>query len=263
MGERDPMTGNIAVGVIIVDGKAGTEASFSFPEMMSIVIEVGEAFAILYSLVDKVQPPRPKVLFEAHYLVPKLDLDPSGLQQPTGKATRTEAAKLEPVWLNPALVQLGFPSGAAGIKKLQQSLKDREYSLFKKPEFVVTAFFTKYPCYWCGYAKPASNMIVIQYDWLVSETEFKATGVDPNWGVSNIDRVFAHELGHVFGAPDEYFNKDNPCKKTSKHGKFQHPNLNCETKEGSPASVDCIMKGNTPVMCSSTPIHFGWFDVFD
>jgi hypothetical protein len=73
------------------------------------------------------------------------------------------------------------------------------------------------------------------------------------WGPDNIDRVFAHETGHVFGAPDEY--KDSKCECGGNHGRFGDPNDNCETC--GPGEI-CLMKKNDFTMCRHTYRHLGW-----
>lgn len=75
------------------------------------------------------------------------------------------------------------------------------------------------------------------------------------WGPDNIDRVFAHETGHVFNAPDEYAKSGCDCG--GEWGYFGTPNLNCANCADG-GSVACIMRSNSWAMCKFTPGHYGW-----
>ena len=76
------------------------------------------------------------------------------------------------------------------------------------------------------------------------------------WGPDNIDRVFTHETGHIFGCPDEY--AASGCSTTTKAGYLREVNGNCQN--GATAFTPCLMAGNTWEMCTYTPTHFGWRD---
>lgn len=65
--------------------------------------------------------------------------------------------------------------------------------------FVV--LFTKYPAPHGAYASGSWKRMVIRKDDLSSD----------------MDRVIAHETGHIFGAPDEY--GSSGCSCTSEHGR--------------------------------------------
>jgi hypothetical protein len=74
------------------------------------------------------------------------------------------------------------------------------------------------------------------------------------WGPDNIDRVFVHETGHIFNAPDEY--ADSHCDCGGSWGYFHLPNLNCENCAPG-GSVSCIMSHNDWQMCACTPRRIG------
>ena len=76
------------------------------------------------------------------------------------------------------------------------------------------------------------------------------------WGPDNIDRVFTHETGHIFGCPDEY--AASGCSTSTKAGFLREVNGNCQN--GATAFTDCLMAGNTWAMCQYTPVHLGWRD---
>jgi hypothetical protein len=103
------------------------------------------------------------------------------------------------------------------------------------------AFFTKYPVNHFAYAlKPR---LVMHYG-------------NDGWGPDNIDRVFAHETGHVFGCPDEYASSGCNCLLPAGH--LREVNGNCESC--AQPFVPCLMAANTWAMCQYTPVHLGWRD---
>src|SRR5262245_59060796 len=76
------------------------------------------------------------------------------------------------------------------------------------------------------------------------------------WGPDNIDRVFTHETGHIFGSPDEYAASNCSCD--TKAGYLREVNGNCERCATS--FTPCLMAANTWAMCGYTPAHLGWRD---
>ena len=103
-------------------------------------------------------------------------------------------------------------------------------------------FFTKYPLTWFAYASIGGPRLVMDYN-------------NDGWGPDNIDRVFAHETGHIFGAPDEYASSGCDCG--GGWGRFSIANCNCENCAGG-GGLPCLMKGNTFSLCEYTPSHLGW-----
>jgi len=121
------------------------------------------------------------------------------------KAIANEKADREELWRNPAMTKLGFSANFDGVKDFAA-----EQRTTHKTQWAVVGFFTRYPLKHFGYA--ARPRIVMGVD-------------NGSWGMDNIDRVFAHETGHIFGAPDEY--ASSGCNCGGMHGYFRLPNKNC------------------------------------
>jgi len=127
-----------------------------------------------------------------------------GYPKYVGGLSRGEA---EALWRDPAQAELGVDPGADGYKsyvaQLRQSLGT---------EWGIVAFITKYPVGWPAYA----NTPKIVMAWKDSDS---------------FDRIFAHETGHMFGAPDEYTSSNCSCDST--HGRFlRAKNGNCKVCAG-------------------------------
>lgn len=99
-----------------------------------------------------------------------------------------DAGETEALWRDPAQVALGVAAGKDGYKQyVEQLVQELE------TDWGIVVFVTKYPTYWGAYA----NTPKIVMRWKVGE--------------DNFDRVFAHETGHMFGAPDEYTSSECDC----------------------------------------------------
>jgi hypothetical protein len=143
---------------------------------------------------------------------------------------------LEAHWRNPALASLGFAASFGGVTDYVRSIRTAQGT-----RWGYAAFFTKYPTNHFAYAgKPR---LVMQY-------------ANDGWGPDNIDRVFTHETGHIFGCPDEY--SASGCRCDAKAGFLREPNANCQSC--APSFVECLMAANTWAMCPHTLVHFGWRD---
>ena len=160
------------------------------------------------------------------------NVDP-GYPKPVGLGWEAEEK-----WRDPAVNQLGFPSGGDGIDQLTAFFQNAAGA-----QFGYVAFFTKMPTAWFAYADGNKKIVMRQ-----------TSGLFTGW--NSIDSIFSHETGHIFGAPDEYASSNCIC--TSIHGKFfKEVNGNCDNCATSP--VNCLMKNNTVnSLCVFTPPHFGW-----
>ncbi len=84
-------------------------------------------------------------------------------------------------------------------------------------------FFVKgYPVDHFAYASIGGPRIVMEY-------------ANDGWGPDNIDRVFAHESGHIFGGPDEY--ASSGCNCGGSWGRFGEPTPTARTAPARPASA--------------------------
>jgi len=216
------LTGSVAVGIIIVEGP-NANLKFSPDERTKVVAEVQNGLSWLAT-----QNPEG--------LVFKYDIRTVSLSVQPGAGTLSFEQK-EALWRDPAMRQLGYGTGMAGVstyvEKIRQSLATN---------WTYCAFFTKYPVGHFAYASIGGPRLVMHYD-------------NDGWGPDNIDRVFAHESGHIFGAPDEY--ASSGCNCGGSWGIYAKPNGNCANC--APGSgVDCLMKGNTWNMCAHTPYHLGF-----
>lgn len=245
---NDYLIGTTAVGLVVVDGP-GT-AAFTASEKLRIAVEVANGFDILYRL-SKHSPVNPHLLFLAETNYVTLTMDPTTVPAPSGDKSKTSAeiSSIEPVWRDEALSKLGYSKGQAGIEAYQQALLKKSWAVGVTPQWAYVVFFTKYNAGWLAYAR--NNLwLVMQYTYLTSTNPWGVTAA----GGPNLDRVFAHETGHIFGAPDEY----GSCTTGGAYGFLKVPNGNCEA--GNPGSVACLMRGNTEDVCPSTLGHWGWVD---
>jgi hypothetical protein len=112
-------------------------------------------------------------------------------------------------------------------------------------DWAFTVFVTKFPSYHFAYYFPGRNYVVMDADW-------------SHWGylggLRNFQRVFAHEVAHVFGAADEYSGHAGPCP--SDYGRYGVANGNCADRVSHPER--CLMLGNARSVCDHTRGQLGW-----
>lgn len=212
------LSGSVAVGLVMVEGP--TEAlQFSTAERTTVTAETQNGLTWLGAR----HPSRP-VLWRWDIHVVRLDV------QIDDPATDAESR-----FRDPALAALGFGPGATGARAYAQALRTRLGT-----DWAFVAFFTKYPVQHFAYAFLGGPHMVMHYE-------------NDGWGPDNIDRVFAHETGHIFNAPDEY--AASRCDCGGSWGYYGKPNANCEN---CPGGVDCLMRANSWAMCPHTPWHLGF-----
>ena len=216
-------TGSVSVGVIIVEGPTSA-LKFSPEERVKVVAEVQNGLGWLGA---QSSPTGVRFVYDIRVVT---------LQTRPGADDLTSAQK-EALWRDPAMASLGYGAGLGGVQDYVDDLRSTNST-----DWAYCAFFTKYPVGWFAYASIGGPRLVMDY-------------ANDGWGPDNIDRVFAHETGHIFGAPDEY--ASSGCNCGGSWGFFGKPNENCETC-ATGGGVPCLMRANTYAMCPWTPYHLGF-----
>ncbi|MBN1149257.1 MAG: hypothetical protein JXA78_18495 [Anaerolineales bacterium] len=217
------LIGSTAVGLIIVEGPT-EDLKFSDDQRAKVVAEVQNGLSWLATL-----EPKANVSWSYDIQIVTLDVAPANLPK----------TELEAHWRDPAMGKLGYGGGLNNVLAYVQDLRSRLAT-----RWGYCAFFTKYPTAHFAYASLGGPRLVMQYD-------------NDGWGPDNIDRVFAHESGHIFGASDEY--ASSGCNCGGQWGYLKAPNGNC-VNCADQGGVACIMRANEWAMCDYTRTHIGWRD---
>ena len=197
------MIGSIAVGVLIVSG-TGPGLAFSAAEQQQVIQEVQEGLNFLASV-----EPRANITFVYDIRLVTVSATPG----PTNTYENAEAP-----WRNAALQQMGVAANRSGSVQYVQNLKNN-----RGTDWAYVGYFTKYPLHHFAYA--IDEKLCMNYS-------------NDGWGSNQINKVFAHESCHIFGAADEY----GSCSCGGSHGHLGIPNNNCVNCAG--GHVPCLMEGN-------------------
>jgi hypothetical protein len=162
------LIGSVAVGLVIVEGPTA-DLQFSEAERAKVVAEVQEGLTWLGN-----REPKASITWAYDIHTVRVTAAPN--------PTLSGYEPLESLWRNPAMQQMGFSADFQGVRDYVASIRT---NLGARWGYV--GYFTKYPLNHFAYAsKPRLVM------------NFGNNG----WGVDNIDRVFTHETGHIFGCPE-------------------------------------------------------------
>jgi hypothetical protein len=235
---QPPQTMTMTDTVVIVNGPLGSVAQISPSEDADIAFALIYGFDILY----RNAPSTAKLVFVVETQRVSLSLAPTLVAAPVpGQLSFTDHENRESLWRNPALQSLGLSSGFNGISEYRTKLIQRQW-VTGTPQKSIVGFFTKYNTAWFGYA--GSGRFVIQFPWAKTVV-----------GSDNLDRVTAHEICHLFNAPDEY----GSCNPLATFGPFNVLNGNC-LNNPLPVipHVPCLMAGESDDMCAWTKAHLGW-----
>jgi hypothetical protein len=218
------LTDSVSVGLIMVSGP-DPELIFSDDDQVHVSAEVQNGLTFLGTKGDG-DPIR--WVYDIRHVELGVQPDPSADDTYEGK---------ERVWRDPALAELGFQPGIPGVLDYIEDLRSQHQT-----SWTYCAFFTKYPVHHFAYAGLGGPRLVMDFS-------------NDGWGEDSIDRVFAHESGHIFGAPDEYAASNCSCG--GSYGFHNKPNANCANCAAG-GGVSCLMRKNDWTMCEHTRYHLGY-----
>jgi hypothetical protein len=135
----------------------------------------------------------------------------------------------EELYIRDCMNELGF-AGTCGYEQLEQ------YNIATKEEYGGHWVYTQF-------VLPADTFIgmgnALAYAYLGGPLTVALLG-NGTLGTRYLDRVIAHEMGHIFQALDEYASSQCSCGQTA--GYLSFPNLNCENCTSIPEK--CVMRGS-------------------
>lgn len=252
-----PMLGHLKVEVIIVDGPSGSVAAFTDAERLLVSGHAQNAIKLLARLGRAFGDRGPVRIsevcsFDLGVRTVSLGLDPATVPSSFVASPDSSLKPQRDALWQAALVQaLGYPATATltNYNEDQRRFLRSQRVLGRPYADSVTVLVTKYGCYWIGYQESGNSEAVVVW-W--AQLHAQRPGF--------IGTVIAHEIGHVFIAPDEY----DHCSATQTFGMFDTPNVNCVLlSPGVPnpgPHVKCLMDNNDPVACVATEAIWGWVD---
>ena len=223
---RKTLTGKIAFTAIIVSGPGHLAISSSEKNKIISEVQAGLDFWV------KAAPAMANLQLMCYYYEVSISAAES--------ASCSSYEACHNVFVNPALEAIGVSTGDAGKDALAQFVKD-----WSNSDGAYIGFFSKYRQKHFAYAYFGGGPMYMQYS-------------NDGWGPDQLDRVFAHETGHVFNAPDEYTTGQCNCYTNYGRGMCSAKNQNCVDCTSSQRS--CIMDRNEFTLCSYTKKHVGWCD---
>ena len=261
-----PMLGHVVLEVVFVEGSVGSSAEFTTAERIAILRDVYAGAALLTRLGAawgrrQPVPVRDVCTFDVESREVRLTLDPATIPSsvPTGDGADPEVRALaesrDKRWMAAMMLAFGYPAGTPTSRYAHDArgryLHTRRWGRIVGDVAVI--FVTKYGCHWHGFVDSEIDATVLWYPALRDEFD------------GRLGNAIAHELGHVFDAPDEY----GHCTITETGGFLRTTaNSNCRLIAKKPP-VDvpradprhqCLMDHTVPVACAATEEFWGWFD---
>jgi hypothetical protein len=221
--EERVLRGTVALGLVLVSGPRQLELSFE-----DKVHIVQQAMRGANFLVDSAARGALAFAYDIRDVVaPVLPGPYAGAADPY--------ERLEREWRDHALRHI---LGAADAPDLHRRYMD-QLRVDQGADWAYAAYVTRFPLEHFAYAN--GDKVVMH-----AETD--------GWNPSALHRLFAHETCHVFGAADEYGACD--CRRYGRHAVENHNCVRCT--HPSWVQQPCLMKANTPQLCSWTRGQIGW-----
>eukprot|EP01105_Mastigella_eilhardi_P024833 TRINITY_DN6568_c0_g1_i1.p1 TRINITY_DN6568_c0_g1~~TRINITY_DN6568_c0_g1_i1.p1 ORF type:complete len:1095 (+),score=144.55 TRINITY_DN6568_c0_g1_i1:43-3285(+) len=239
--------GTATFAVMFVNGSSAAY-KWTPAAQQTVMDKIGSAYAWWM-----LQNPDAHLQISLKKYVVAVDVDPITYQQST-----------EGVWINKALNPLGYTSSSytTNARAFDNDLR-KNYGT----DWAAVIFAVKGQTFTDGF-----------FAWAyIRGPCMTVTEQNDGWTVQNMDRVVAHETGHLFGADDEYCQPGySCCSCTDAHSYLGTPNTGCEagcycsslssTCNGCSSSgcytgsANCLMRNNSWYMCPISRKQFGWND---
>ena len=231
-----PMTGKIAVGIIVVESALTGGPVFTNPDKSLLLSSVTKAQAALKSM----QPAKDIVWYNDIQQV-KIDVE-NGPVIPYG--TKIAMWTYDKYWMDPAVPKIKFNNKSFTTTQSYLDAIKSANGCDKSICIFLTPYETAYPAY----------AVFGASTFLLSSNKDYA-----GWGIYGAWKVLSHEICHLSGAMDEYSSAiGTSCTScTEVGGCIDYPNTNCQ--QCNTKAVPCLMIDNDPAyMCSATKNHIGW-----
>ena len=233
------MMGKVVVSVILPESSGAIDAdieTWSSAQQATVVSEIVGGMEWWRSQYPYAAAPLTFV-YDLHYSVP------------TGYEPIKHPRSEEGLWISQVMAALGhgcdFRSYLDAVIDHDSDLRESNGADWAFTIFVVGSSRDgdgEFPDGYFAYAYLGGPLMVMTY-------------TNDGWGIGNMDRVAAHEAGHIFGAGDEYCEPGySCCDPNTYYGYLRIVNSNCAS------GVTCVMAGNDDAVCPVTRQQLGWRD---
>lgn len=267
----DYMLGTVAVAVIALESDGSIDPSaedWTTEELDKVQQEVTEGLNFWEGKAQERGVELDFVFVEGYPIVVFTGYEP--ISRPGGFP---DWGSEEFLWIDAAMADLGYNNYPVNeylleVRGYNHNLRQANHADWAFTVFVVDSSHDFDPQ--TGDPTPGGfSNGVSAYAW-VTGPHTVVTRDNNGWEFDNLGDVLAHEIGHVFGAPDEE-PADWSCKDNSScewlFGYLNECNQNCNQSSCERPDDDCIMRaprfneaGNYNTICEYTEAHVGWRD---
>jgi len=241
--QSDFLTGKVVVNLVLVESDGTLDANtedWTADERELVFSEIVSATSWWQALEPRAHL---EFIYDDHYSQP-VPVQYEPISRPHSD---------ERLWVSQAMQRLGFSASSyiTAVRQRNQDSRLRYGADWAFTIFVVDSsndLDNRFPDGYFAYAYIYGPFMVLTYG-------------NNGYGPSNMDAVTAHEMGHIFGALDEYASANVPA--TAIGGYLGVPNGNSQV--GGSSDVDCIMRGGLAPfvqrrVCPYTAGQVGWRD---